>query len=247
VAEDRLYGDPALVRFYDAENGWAADTEYCRHMADGVRSVLDLGCGTGLLLAGLDRTPVRVGVDPAGAMLDVARARPGGVDVEWIEGDARSVRLGRRFDLIVLTGHAFQVFLTDDGQRAVCRTIAEHLSPEGRFIFDSREPAREEWREWTPGESFRIFEHPELGSVESWNDVREDDLPEVIVYETHYRTPDGERHWSAESRIRFAPKETIERALIDAGLVVETWLGDWAGGVYDADSLEIIPIGRLGA
>jgi len=44
-------------------------------------------------------------------------------------------RLGRRFDLVVLTGHAFQVFLTDDDQRAVLSTIAEHLAPRRSIHF----------------------------------------------------------------------------------------------------------------
>jgi hypothetical protein len=27
---DRLYDDPDLAQFYDLENGWAADLDYCR-------------------------------------------------------------------------------------------------------------------------------------------------------------------------------------------------------------------------
>ena len=120
--------------------------------------VLDLGCGTGLLAAALGEGGEVFGVDPAAAMLDVARRRAGGQRVTWVEADARTVRLGRRFDLIVMTGHAFQVLLTDDDQRAVCETIAAHLVPGGTFIFDSRNPAAEEWREWTPAASRRAFD-----------------------------------------------------------------------------------------
>jgi len=29
VAEGGLYGDPDLARFYDLENGWAADLDCC--------------------------------------------------------------------------------------------------------------------------------------------------------------------------------------------------------------------------
>jgi SAM-dependent methyltransferase len=78
------------------------------------------------------------GVDPAAAMLDIARRRPGGDKVAWVHADAQSVRLGRRFDLVLLTGHAFQVFLTGEDQKAVFSTIAAHLAPEGRFIFVAR-------------------------------------------------------------------------------------------------------------
>src|SRR5262245_41523617 len=114
MGEDRLYDDPDLAQFYDLENGWAADLDHCRDLARGCSSVLDLGCGTGLFAAALAREQDAevVGVDPAAAMLDVAPARPGGERVRWVQGDARSIRLERRFDLVVLTGHAFQVFLS---------------------------------------------------------------------------------------------------------------------------------------
>ena len=86
-----------------------------------------LGCGTGRLTVTLvDGNTEVVGVDPAAAMLDVARAKSGGGAVEWIQGDARALRLNRRFDLVLLTGHAFQVFLTSANQVAVLRTIAAH-------------------------------------------------------------------------------------------------------------------------
>ena len=42
------------------------------------------------------------GADPASAMLDIARSRPGGERVEWVEADARSLSLETRFDLILL-------------------------------------------------------------------------------------------------------------------------------------------------
>lgn len=44
------------------------------------------------------------GVDPARAMLDVARHRPWGENVRWIEGDA--TRLGdTQADLAIMTGY----------------------------------------------------------------------------------------------------------------------------------------------
>lgn len=141
--QDRLFEDPKLVQFYDAENGWADDTRFCLALAEQAASVLDLGCCTGLLAAALGGGREVWGVDPAGAMLDVARKRPGGSAVTWVEADGRSVRLGRRFDLVVMTGHAFQCLLTDADQRALCETIAAHLTPRGTFIFNSRNPARE--------------------------------------------------------------------------------------------------------
>ncbi|MFT5340940.1 MAG: hypothetical protein ACI9BH_000150 [Paracoccaceae bacterium] len=44
-------------------------------------------------------------------MFEIAKARPGGELATSINADARTLNLGQRFDLIVSTGHSFQVFL----------------------------------------------------------------------------------------------------------------------------------------
>jgi SAM-dependent methyltransferase len=178
-------------------------------------------------------------------MLDIARCRPGGRRVSWVEADARTVRLGRQFDLVLLTGHAFQVFLTDQDQQAVLSTIAAHLAPGGRFIFDTRNPAVQAWRDWTPDRSRRAFEHPGLGAVEAWNDIAHDAATGIVIYQTHYRVLASDRHFSAASKIRFTNRERLAAMLDRAGLAVDEWLGDWTGGACEPTSREIIPVGRL--
>ncbi|GAB4065834.1 class I SAM-dependent methyltransferase [Ancylobacter sonchi] len=240
---DPLYTDAALVAFYDAENEGGADVAFCTELARGVGSVLDLGCGTGAFLVGLE-APRRAGVDPAAAMLDIARARPGGAAVQWVEADARLLDLGQRFDLVVMTGHAFQVFLTEDDRHAALATIARHLAPGGRFVFDSRNPACREWEEWQPHNSRRGVAHPRHGEVEAWNGAVHDPATGIVTYETVYRLPDG-RELTATSRIAFPPRDELARLIAGAGLVVERWLGDWNGGPLADDAPEFIPIGRL--
>ena len=155
--------------------------------------LLDLGCGTGQLAAALTEDREVVGVDPAGAMLEVARRRPGGERVTWIEGDARALDLGRRFDLVLLTGHAFQVFLTPEDQLAVLRTIARHLTPRGRFLFDSRNPTAREWRKWTPAESRHTIDHPTLGPVEAWNEAEHDAATGIVKHAAFHAQVPAER------------------------------------------------------
>lgn len=245
ATEDRLYNDPDLAQFYDLESTDRSDFEFCLRLAAGARSVLDLGCGTGELAARLAPDRDVAGVDPAAPMLDVARSRPGGNRVAWVEADARTVRLGRRFDLVFLTGHAFQVFLTADDQRAVLRTISDHLSPQGRFIFDTRNPAAEEWLEWVPEQSVRLVDHAEFGKVRAWNDVAFDARTGVATYETHYEALADGRRFSAASKIAFLGKDDLAALLAEEGLAVDQWLGDWQGNLFEPGSAEIIPVGRL--
>jgi SAM-dependent methyltransferase len=242
---DHIYTDPEFVRFYDIENQDRADFDCCMRLARDAGSVLDLGCGTGQLAAEMAEARSVTGVDPASAMLDVARRRNGGDKVDWVEGDARTVRLGRHFDLVLLTGHVFQVFLTEEDQRAVLRTIAEHLAPRGHFVFDTRNPAVKEWLEWTPQRSERTVAHPDLGNVKAWYDAAYDAATGVVTYSTFYDIPGGRPVLGAESKIAFPKKEALARMLDEAGLQVEQWLGDWQGKPYVDASPEIIPIGRL--
>ena len=116
--------------------------------------VLDLGCGTGMLACGIAAKGLNVtAVDPAEAMLRIARTRPGGDKVNWIQSDGQSLRLPQRFNFIYMTGHAIQQLLTDDDAVGLLRAAADHLLPDGRFVFETRNPAAQAWLSWTPEHS----------------------------------------------------------------------------------------------
>lgn len=108
------YRSAQIAEIYDLINPWAKDSDFYLSLA-GPRpcSVLDLGCGTGTLCCALAERGHRVtGVDPAAAMLAVARRKAHAEQVEWVESSAQSYKSQRRFDLVVMTGHAFQILLT---------------------------------------------------------------------------------------------------------------------------------------
>ena len=130
-------------------------------------------------------------------------------------------------------------------QRSVLATIASHLAPGGRFVFDSRNPLLEDWRSWTPDESLRDIDHPELGRVWCWNDVHHDASSGVVTYETHYRVEATGDLFSAASEIAFPAQDHIAAIINEAGLAVDRWLGNWDGLCFTETSPDIIPVGRL--
>ena len=247
MADDALYHDPALAQFYDFDNHWGVDDQFCLSLARQAGSVLDLGCGTGRLATAIAlQTGAQVtGVDPAGAMLAIAAAKPGGDKVRWIRADACDLALEARFDLVVLTGHAFQVFLDQSARSALLASIARHLTPQGRFIFDSRNPAAREWQDWTPEATRMRRDHPTLGPVDSWNDIEWDDSTAIATYQTHYRIVRTDETCTARSCIAFPTQSALAHDIALAGLVVGQWLGDWSGTPYTPAAPEIIPLGRL--
>jgi SAM-dependent methyltransferase len=243
------YNQPELANLYDDENVWDASAEFyldlTRRLA--AKSLLDIGCGTGTVTRGIVAAAGcrAVGLDPAGPMLAVARRKTRGEAVEWIEADARNARLGRTFDLIIMTGNAFQGFVTEEDQAALLSTIAAHLAPEGRFAFDTRNPAAQEWLEWTPDLSRRVVDTEAYGPVEIWNDQRMDGTSGILDVEEHYRILKGGKRLRADFRLRFTPQAGLARAFHVAGLEAESWFGDWDRTPFAGDAREIIVIGRL--
>ena len=107
---NRDFKDDRLAALYDLfyPPERSKDFAFYLPLIMSARAVLDVGCGTGALLR-LARerghTGRLCGLDPAPGMLNQARARS---DIEWVLGDLTSVRWDREFDLVFMTGHAFQ-------------------------------------------------------------------------------------------------------------------------------------------
>jgi ubiquinone/menaquinone biosynthesis C-methylase UbiE len=99
---DAHFEEPRLAQVYDPLGPDRGDLEVYAAIVEefGARTVLDVGCGTGTLgclLAG--RGVDVVGVDPAGASLRVARAKPGADRVRWYLGDAATLRFRGRDEI----------------------------------------------------------------------------------------------------------------------------------------------------
>jgi SAM-dependent methyltransferase len=225
---DRHYEDPSLAEIYDLNSGWSIDRDFYLALAGGSpKRILDLGCGTGLLCdayaaLGHDVT----GVDPARAMLDVARSKQHGSEVEWIEASAQEFRSEKKFDLIIMTGNAFQVFLTDADILATFATMRAHLADDGLIAFESRNPAIDWSARWNRDSELRAGDtiiHQSCRVLKKEGGR--------IAFETHYLFPD--KKLVSHSELRFLTRSEVEERLWRSGLKVEAVYGDWESRPFD--------------
>lgn len=239
---DLHYLDPRLAALYDHLNPLGAgDAFYLDLAGPAPKRVLDVGCGTGALACAFAARGHEVtGIDPAPAMLDHGRNRSNGRSVRWLDGDARRFRLEETFDFILMTGHAFQVFLTDADIAAALATLRQHLAPGGCLAFETRNPLAREWDGWggPPGAADRV-EVPGLGPVEVRYEIT-GEAAGCVDFASHYRFLARGETVVTQSRLRFLGQAELAAALQRAGLRATAWYGDWDRAPYRPESPEII-------
>ncbi|MGK4218008.1 class I SAM-dependent methyltransferase [Kocuria marina] len=223
--------DPRIVDLYDGDNPDGPDHDYFRSLAEGtdIRSVLDVGCGTGILtvtLAAPERTVV--GVDPSHAMINYARNRPGAERVTWIEGDTRSVP-GSGFDLIVMTGNVAQ-HIPDPAWERTLGDLRELARKGATLAFESRNPAARAWDGWhRPEPTVRDTQH---GPLREWCEVAELERNRVLLrFHNHFESSD--ELVVEESELAFRDRDLLTDQLRRAGFGVSAVRGDWHRTPFD--------------
>jgi SAM-dependent methyltransferase len=224
VMPDAIFAEPRLAQIYDLlDSPDRPDLAPYLAIADefNAHSVIDLGCGTGVLacrLAALGKEVV--GIDPATASLDVAKRKAYADRVRWITGTAAQLK-GLHADLITMTGNVAQVFVTDEEWMAALRACRDALSPGGRLVFEVRDPAKEAWKGWNREPSYQTIEAPGIGTVESWVELVHVQLPLVSFRHIFVFRKDG-REMTSESTLRFRTRSEIADTLSHAQLTLES-------------------------
>jgi len=169
-------------------------------------AVLDLGCGPGRIagplaalghaVTGVDDGPVMVAALPA--------------EVEGIVADARTVRLGRRFDAVLLLSHL--VNAPEDGARFVA-TAAAHVEPDGVVIGEAYPP------DWDPTET--VGRESRLGDARI-SLLRAEFVGDLLEAEVRYGV--DELEWAQSFSARILDEAGL-RALLGAHAVgFDRWL-----------------------
>lgn len=234
--------DARLVDLYDEDNPDGPDHDFYRGIADerSAASVLDLGCGTGILtvtFAQGDRNVV--GVDPSANMLDYARRRAGAERVRWVRGDSRDIP-DAGFDLAVMTGNVAQ-HIPDTEWGETLRDLRAHVDVGATLTFESRNPARRAWEGW--GSEEPVIRDTLHGPLAEWQEVRE--LGSGVVELTSHNR--FERTCGTVTEVLhlvFRDRETLVAQLDAAGFDIEAIYGDWAKTPFDVHHPLLIVVAR---
>jgi SAM-dependent methyltransferase len=151
-------------------------------------------------------------VDPAGASLDIARSKPGAERVCWLHRDATTLPDSVRVDAAFMTANVAQVFLTDVDWRATLSSIRQALRPAGHLVFETRDPARRAWEQWTPELTHTAVDVPGVGVVESWEEVI-DVSGDLVTFRSMTAFIRDDVVLESRSTLRFRQRLEIEASL----------------------------------
>ncbi len=172
------YADPIL---YDVENSEFEPTgSTLLELAGQVQGpVLDLGCGSGRFTIPLAQKGVEmVGLDVVPGMLARGREKAGDLPIRWVEADVRTFQLNQKFELIFSTGAVFQHLLIRPDQEACLACVREHLTDNGRFVFDLGFPNQQWLANVTDEEEWFAYSTPDgrdvrVSGVQEYDPIRQ--------------------------------------------------------------------------
>jgi SAM-dependent methyltransferase len=241
-----------VARFYDVVYAQVRDGVdkdfYLRKIAESSGPVLEIGVGTGRLFCEAHRRGADIeGVDRSGSMVARAQAKlPEEARSRVRFADAVSMRLGRRFALILAPFRVLSHIQSVEDQLRLLDNVYEHLRPGGRFIFDLCVPSarviadgmREQVDfdgEYAPGRRLRR-------TVSARADI--------VRQTTHGRMTfiwdgdEGESRGEWEFDLRFFFRYEIEHLVARSRLRLEAIHGDFAEGPLTEDSQEFVVVCR---
>ncbi len=132
----------AFARYYDFL-GWdkfAKDAAvrlkaFFRLRCEKPKTILDFACGTGELEKALAGSGIKfTGVDASPEMLRIARGKCRGV--KFVQGDVATVRLGKKFDMVLFLFDSANHMNSRSHLLRVFKNARHHLREDGYFIFD---------------------------------------------------------------------------------------------------------------
>lgn len=229
----------SYARYYNLlyrDKDYTAEAQFVHELiqsySPAAKSILELGCGTGVHATLLADRGYRVcGVDLSPEMLEQANQRVEtlpehqAAQLTFQQGDVRSIRLDRTFDVVVSLFHVISYQTVNEDLQAAFATARQHLNSGGLFLFDcwygpavlSDRPSVRVKRLADEILSVTRIAEPVLYPNQNWVDVNyqiliQDSLSIETLQETH--------------RMRYLFQPEVELLLSQAGFDYVT-AGEW--------------------
>jgi SAM-dependent methyltransferase len=208
---DRIY--PRIFDYgglYDALAGFLE--------AHSCRRILEVACGTGRLMAILEKKGYEVtGLDLSREMLDIARTRCSG---KLLRQDMREMCVKEAFDALLCLGRSFGYMLTDDDAHRALEGFNRALRDGGILILDSFDA--DITRRYQFGilrEVVYEFEDMKITRRSKSSDYNVTDITWFVEWE--YIIEDGERRVIRDqTRLRSYDKSYLQEMLLDKGFEI---------------------------
>jgi len=251
LAPDPQAADPyrsALARFYDLSvAGFEDDLGLYLGLAQRGRGrILELGCGSGRVMAALSATGYHVvGLDRAAGMLAQARQRleAEGQPAFLVQADMTAAPLVGPFEMIFVALDGFLHLTSRSEQLAALGQARRLLANRGLLVLDLAGPAAPDWDDWSPGA--RPF-------VLAWS-ATADDGSRMAKFSAFAVDASAQRHqvseiyelmqldgsvrrWFADYELRFVFPFEVELLLERSGLELVARYGDYDLGPFEAAS-----------
>jgi len=147
VSAERLTPFGGYARYYDLlymDKDYVGECDFVerlfeRFSPEPVKTILDVGCGTGqhaLVLGRRGYSVTGIDVSPIAIQLACDKARREGVDFRTIVTDVRDLILEERFDACVAMFAVMNYLERNEDLRKALRQIRKHLDAGALFIFD---------------------------------------------------------------------------------------------------------------
>ncbi|WP_078392911.1 class I SAM-dependent methyltransferase [Shouchella patagoniensis] len=210
--------------------------------------LLELACGTGRLTIPLAEKGYNVtGVDLHEGMLKKAKEKAAKkeVAIPFYLQDCTQLSFPNQFECLFMVGNSFQHFLTNQSQDALLASVSKHLTNNGLFIFDTRNPILAELSkpdhyvtEFQDYRGYDVKEH----HLETYEDG--DQLLRCHTNRKYFKN--GEYLHSEQDSIllRYTYPLEMARLLASHGFKIEKRYGNWKGDDVSTNAPQMIFICR---
>jgi SAM-dependent methyltransferase len=242
--------DP-LADLYDLEYGHDDDLPFWLALAEREAGpVVEWGAGTGRLALPLAGAGHRVtAVEESSAMVESGRGN--GRGVEWVRGDMRGARLGRRYGMAICAFNSFLCLSSISDALAFLRNAKDHLASGGLLGIEVSAFSPEDLATPPGGPELRhdlTRELPDGGRLDRFSVSRYDPASQLLsmrlFYELYGASGELTSRRAHDLAIRVTGRDELVLMLRLAGFEVEAVYGGFGGEPFDAGSERLILLSR---